>query len=219
MGLQGTEGSACSLYFWYHHEKGIHKSLQLSLAAGFRHQATEQSMTVIPGMYGVHCKHSSSIQPLISNNNLVLLGYGSMCTGTLDHIARYPSKTSNNNKALIVDLLYDSIYSCLFNYVSWLSFMLSYLTYSCPLPLGYSLFIVICLDPWICIFRFRDLERSGSFHGRSGILQRAGWSDLVPSCRTSLFGSRVSISYVSTLCISLYIFFWTWLWKQNTCKV
>ena len=44
--------------------KGIHKTLLNSLAAGFRHQATEQSWTVIPGMYGVHCKHSSSIPPL-----------------------------------------------------------------------------------------------------------------------------------------------------------
>ena len=53
----------------------------------------------------VHCKHSSSIQPLISNNPLDLLRYGSMCTGTLDHIARYHNETSNN-KTLIVDVLY-----------------------------------------------------------------------------------------------------------------
>jgi len=113
VGLQGTEGRACSLYYWYHTDKGIHKSLLLSLAAGFRHQATEQSMTVIPGMYGVHCKHSSSIQPLISNKPLALLGYGSMCSGTLGHIARYQNKTSNNNKMLMLDVLYlDFVVSC-----------------------------------------------------------------------------------------------------------
>ena len=111
---QGTEGNKLDpcivllVPYW----------LILGLAAGFRHQATEQYWTVIPGMYGVHCKHSSSIQPLISNNNLVLLGYGSMCSGTLDHIARYQSKTSNNNKTLTVGLLhYDCISSC-FLYLS-----------------------------------------------------------------------------------------------------
>jgi len=35
--------------------------------------------------------------PSTSNNHLALLGYGSMCVGTLIHIARYHSKTSNNN--------------------------------------------------------------------------------------------------------------------------
>ena len=92
--------------------RAYNKTLLFSLAAGFRLQATEQSWTVIPGMYGVHCKHSSSIQPLISNNPLALLGYGSMCSGTLDHIARYHDETSNN-KTLIVDVLfYDLIWYC-----------------------------------------------------------------------------------------------------------
>ena len=40
---------------------------------------------------------SSISSPSISNNNLALLGYGSMCAGTLVHIARYQGKVSNNN--------------------------------------------------------------------------------------------------------------------------
>ena len=68
-------------------------------------------------MYGTHCKHSSLITPLVSNNNLALLGYGSMCAGTLGHIARYHSKTSNNNKTLTVDLLYSDSYSLCFHYL------------------------------------------------------------------------------------------------------
>ena len=95
-GPPGDRGESWLPHYWYHHDKGIHKSLLFSLAAGFRFHATEQSWTVVPGMHGTHCKHSSLIPPLVSNNNLALLGYGSMCAGTLVHIARYQGKTSNN---------------------------------------------------------------------------------------------------------------------------
>jgi len=135
--------------------QGIHKSLMLSLAAGFRHQATEQSMAVIPGMYGVHCKHSSSIQPLISNNPLALLGYGSMCTGTLDHIARYPSKTSNNNNALIVDLLYDSIYSCFLYLLVDIPYIVPSYLYS---SLSHLAVPIYCLYVLILGFAYSDSE-------------------------------------------------------------
>ena len=47
-------------------------------------------------VYGTTIRSSIS-SPSISNNNLALLGYGSMCVRTLVHIARYQSKTSNNN--------------------------------------------------------------------------------------------------------------------------
>jgi len=155
VGLQGTEGSACSLYYWYHLDKGIHKSLLNSLAAGFRHQATEQSWTVIPGMYGVHCKHSSSIQPLISNNPLALLGYGSMCSGTLGHIARYHSKTSNNNKTLIVDLLYDFIYSCFLYLLVDIPYIVPSYLYS---SLSHLAVAIYCLYVLILGFAYSDSE-------------------------------------------------------------
>ena len=106
-------------------------------------------------MYGVHCKHSSSIQPLISNIPLALLGYGSMCSGTLDHIARYPSKTSNNNKALIVDPVYDFIYSCF-------SYLLVDIPYIVPSHLYSSLshlaVAIYCLYVLILGFAYSDSE-------------------------------------------------------------
>jgi len=170
-------------------------------------------------MYGVHCKHSSSIQPLISNNNLVLLGYGSMCTGTLDHIARYPSKTSNNNKTLIVDLLYDFIYSCFSYLLVDIPYIVPSYWYSSLSHLAVAIYCLYVLIPWICIFRFWGLERSGAIHRGPGLFQWAGWSDLVPSCQTLPFGSRVSISYVSILCICLYIVLLDLDMINNTCKV
>ena len=93
--LQGTEGRAGSLIHVM--TRAYNKTLLFSLAAGFRFHATEQSWTVIPGMYGVHCKHSSLIQPFVSNNNLDLLIYGCMWVGrSPSHIPRYMGKTSNN---------------------------------------------------------------------------------------------------------------------------
>ena len=68
--------------------------------------STEISWAVIPGIYGIHCKHNTLVSSSIFNNNLGLLIYECMCVGTLGHIPRYMSKMSNNNnKVLIDDLL------------------------------------------------------------------------------------------------------------------
>jgi len=50
--------------------------------------------------------------------------------------------------------------------------------------------ILYVLILWICIFRFRGLERSGAIHWGPRVSERAGWSVLVPSCRTLPFGSQ-----------------------------
>ena len=70
-----------------------------------------------------------------------------MCSGTLGHIARYHSKTSNNNKTLTVDLLhYDCISSCYPLLVDLYSLYCSNFLIHVSQPLGYSCLLLTCLD-------------------------------------------------------------------------
>ena len=97
-GTPGDRGESWLPYSWLHYYKGIHKSLLIGLAAGFRFHATEQSWTVVPGMYGTHCKHSSLIPPLFPITTSTCL-YMEVCElGYIPrHISRYMGQTSNNN--------------------------------------------------------------------------------------------------------------------------
>ena len=144
-----------------------------------------------------------------------------MCSGTLGHIARYHSKTSNNNKTLTVDLLhmtlsywvYITCYSLLF-----ITTPLSLFMILSHLAIFYLLLYV--LTPWICIFRFRGLERSGAFHRGPGLSLRAGWPALVPSCPTLPFGSRdLHPLREHFVFLVVYRSFWTWVVIKDTCKV
>ena len=144
-----------------------------------------------------------------------------MCSGTLGHIARYHSKTSNNNKTLIVELLhmtlsywvYITCHALLFSTTSLSPFMILSL-----LAIFYFLLYVLTL--WICIFRFRGLGRSGAFHRGPGLSLRAGWPALVPSCPTLPFGSRDLHPFRERFCIfGCILFFWTWVVIKDTCKV
>jgi len=46
------------------------------------------------------------------------------------------------------------------------------------MSLGYLYFLYYVLTLWICIFRFRGLERSGAFRWGLGLSRRAGWPAL-----------------------------------------
>ena len=52
----------------------------------------------VPDRHETNCKHSSWVSSLVFNNNLTLLRCEYMCAGTLVHIPRHLSKTSDNNK-------------------------------------------------------------------------------------------------------------------------
>ena len=110
-----------------------------------------------------------------------------MCSGTLGHIARYHSKTSNNNKSFIVVLFHmsSSYLACISCHALLLS-ITSFSLFMIPMPLGYLLLLYYVLTPWICIFRFRGLERSGTFYRGPGLSRRAGWPALDLSCPTLL---------------------------------
>ena len=70
-----------------------------------------------------------------------------MCSGTLGHIARYHSKTSNNNKTLFVDLLHMTLSFLV--YISCLTLLLSTISLSLfMIPATWLSFIIaLCLDP------------------------------------------------------------------------
>jgi len=79
-----------------------------------------------------------------------------MCPGTLGHIARYHSKTSNNNKSFIVALLHMSL--------SYLAYTPRYVLLLSIAPFSLfmiivtwlSFIIVLCLDPFG--FAYSDSE-------------------------------------------------------------
>ena len=87
----------------------------------------------------------------------------------------------------------------------------------CHLATYHLLYYVLTL--WICIFRFRGLERSGAFHRGLGLPRRAGWPALDLSCPTLLL-VHGSPSLRERFCIFDCIsFFWTWVMIKDTCKV
>ena len=98
-----------------------------------------------------------------------------MCSGTLGHIARYHSKTSNNNKTFIVELFHMSVSYLAYVSCHALLYSITLLSlFMTPMSLDYYISVITCLDPWICIFRFRGLERGGAFHRGLGLPRRAG---------------------------------------------
>ena len=78
-----------------------------------------------------------------------------MCSGTLGHIARYHSKTSNNNKTLIVDLLYDFIYSCFLYLLVDIPYIVPSYLYS---SLSHLAVAIYCLYVLILGFAYSDSE-------------------------------------------------------------
>ena len=144
-----------------------------------------------------------------------------MCSGTLGHIARYHSKTSNNNKSFIVVLFHmsSSYLACISCHALLLS-ITSFSLFMIPMPLGYLLLLYYVLTPWICIFRFWGLERGGAFHRGLGLSRRAGRPALDLSEPTLPFGSLISVLTWAFLYFWLYLVsFWTWVVIMDTCEV
>ena len=144
-----------------------------------------------------------------------------MCSGTLGHIARYHSKTSNNNKTLIVDLLhmilpywvYIACYSLLFIVASLPLFMIL-------MSLDYLLFVIICLDPLDLHIQILRLGTKWCLPQRTGpiFLSRLTSSSLIVP--TLPFGSRdLHPLREHFVFLVVYRSFWTWVVIKDTCKV
>jgi len=85
--------------------------------------------------------------------------------------------------------------------------------------LAISRLLLYVLILWICIFRFRDLERSGSIHWGPRVFQWAGRPALVPPVPyfsfwlTGFFSLKWAFVYILVhILLDLVV-------KQNTCKV
>ena len=120
-----------------------------------------------------------------------------MCSGTLGHIARYHSKTSNNNKTSIVELLHMSLSYLV--YVSCHALLLSITSLSLFMILAtwLFLFLVLCLDPLDLHIQIPRLGTKWSLPQRTGLTFLSRLTSSSPIVPTLLFGSRDPHPHVS----------------------